>query len=184
MSGSDISDEDAILPAVGILDELDSDIDFSDEDDPALQDYSTAAPPVAIVSAQTNRNTDDRRSSSAVSSEEEKTAPNRLSNYAVSDSFWTNAQPHASERRVERDSTANGSANNSNSKERDAAIVRGNFIACSRFTIERDGFEYKDGKFGLGYYRNIEQTETADSISPWPSAFDGSVRVGIYQFAV
>ena len=32
--GSDISDEDAVLPAVGLLDDLDSDVDFSDEDDP------------------------------------------------------------------------------------------------------------------------------------------------------
>ena len=40
--GSDISDEDAVLPAVGLLDDLDSDVDFSDEDDPALQEYSEA----------------------------------------------------------------------------------------------------------------------------------------------
>lgn len=183
MSSSDISDEDAILPAVGILDELDSDIDFSD-DDPALQDYSTTAPPVATVSAQTSTSTDDHQNNNGVSSEVDKTAPTRGSNYAVSDSFWTNAQPHASERRTERDSTTNGSKNNSNSKDRDAAIVRGNFIACSRFTIKRHGFQYKDGKFGLGYYRNIEQTETAGSVSPWPSAFDGSVRVGLYEFTV
>ena len=39
---SDISDEDAVLPAVGLLDDLDSDVDFSDEDDPALQEYSEA----------------------------------------------------------------------------------------------------------------------------------------------
>lgn len=161
MSESDISDEDAILPAIGVLDDLDSDISFSDEDDPALQDLD-----------------DTQLKSNSVSTNAGALKP---SNYAVKDPFWT-GQKHASEQAALEERKIKPAAKQGNA--RDAAIIAGKFIPCPNYTIERQGFVFQRGDFGPGYYGLHPGSDNSEKPSSWPKKFQHhGLKIGLYSFS-
>jgi hypothetical protein len=171
MSDSDISDEDAILPAVGILDDLDSDVSFSD-DDPALQDYSDRSPAA--------RAADFSAAGQAAAAD----APAPVSDYSVKEPFWAKARGGDEAARNNNNlSRAEQEAVSARSRARDDAIVQGKFIPCPRFTVSRDGYEFRvAGDLGTGYYLVAESQQ--DLPSAWPRACDGVLRIGLYKCSV
>jgi len=166
---SDISDEDAILPAIGVLDDLDSDIEFSDEDDPALQDHPTAS----------EGTTSQSGAAGGTSSEDVTTS---YSDYDVKSSFWQEQHVTDSARNDLPDDEKQKITEKA--KNRDAAVVAGKFIPCPRFTIERPGYEFRDGEHGHGYYETAQRAEELTKPSAWPEACGGKLRIGLYNFTV
>lgn len=167
---SDISDEDAILPAVGVLDELDSDIDFSDDDDPALQDYSEA-------DEEWKRRQEETKGegSEVVDSEVQGRG-----DYSTKDSFWEKLHAPQDPDRANLPEEEK-MAISAKAAARDQAILAGKFISCPRFTIPRQGYEFKEGEFGFGYYETSEHVLQKES--PWPPHAGASLRIGLYNFS-
>lgn len=179
MSGSDISDEDAILPAIGVLDDLDSDISFSDEDDPALQDHNyknSIKPSDALFQSPSKKQSAKDLQQYHVNS----------SDYAVKDDFWSHHHAAARKNRSEVVglSGEEKQAASQKAKARDAAITVGQFISVPRFTIDRPGFQFRDeGEHGSGYYK-MKNQQVGKQASLWPEKCGGSLRMGLYKFTV
>ena len=203
MSGSDISDEEAILPAVGVLDDLDSDVSFSDSDDPALQDY--AAEDAAWKRRQETKGEDDvggEGGGGARGEGEEGIGErdNGHGDYEVRSDFWTSISTRDSEARMKAAGIPQSQKEEIRRKAaaRDQAIMKGEFIPCPRFTIERRGYEFRTAaqaealknelnvpEYGSGYYETEERRETLlATSSPWPAAMGGKLRIGLYSFAL
>lgn len=185
---SDISDEEAILPAIGVLDDLDSDISFSDEDDPALQDYprtnelkekrgKVEAVALSQVVGAENENVSTK-------TQQDATPKQQQSDYTVKDAFWTEQRKSAAgiDEREAHLSAAEKAAISEKAKARDRAIVEGHFIPCPCFTISREGYSFEYGEHGSGYY--IEQKSHSRLPSSWPNDYDGVLRIGLYKFVV
>ena len=181
--GSDISDEDAVLPAVGLLDDLDSDVDFSDEDDPALQEYSEA-------DEEWKRRQEEAKGEVEAEGAGGGGGGEQQSDYTVKSAFWNelktaaaaDAGLEAAPRQEQKEAIRRKAI------ARDEAIMAGKFIACPRFTIHRQGYEFRadatpDSPFGPGYYETAGRALEVVQASPWPAAVGGQLRIGLYKFA-
>ena len=111
---------------------------------------------------------------------------NKVSDYAVHSDFWQKHHEAKLEDEGVHLDAAEKEAASKLAVERDNAIVAGKFIPTPRFTIERAGYDFREGEFGFGYYETSDRSNTVSEqkVSAWPKAFGGSLRVGIYKFTL